>query len=51
MERLLRVKEVASITGEDVMTIYRRIRTGEIAANPHRSTRSKNCRIRITQMD
>lgn len=32
MEKLLRIKEVASITGEDVMTVYRRIRTGEIAS-------------------
>ncbi len=30
MERLLRIKEVSSITGEDPMTIYGRIRRGEI---------------------
>jgi excisionase family DNA binding protein len=32
MERLLRIREVASITGEDNMTIYRRIRGGELKA-------------------
>lgn len=30
IERLLRVKEVSAITGEDCQTIYGRIRKGEI---------------------
>jgi len=30
IEKLMRVKEVSGVTGEDVMTTYRRIRAGEI---------------------
>lgn len=30
IERLLRVKEVSAITGEDCQTVYTRIRKGEI---------------------
>lgn len=30
LERLLRVKEVAAITGEDCQTIYARVRRGEL---------------------
>ncbi len=32
IEKLLRIKEAAAITGEDVQTMYRRIREGEIMA-------------------
>jgi excisionase family DNA binding protein len=32
VEKLFRIKEVAAITGEDVQTLYRRIREGEIKA-------------------
>jgi excisionase family DNA binding protein len=32
MEKYYRAKEVAGITREDVMTVYRRIRSGELAA-------------------
>lgn len=32
MEKLHRVKEVANITGEDTMTVYKRIRNGEMTA-------------------
>lgn len=32
MEKLYRVKEIAAITGEDVQTVYRRIREGEISS-------------------
>jgi hypothetical protein len=32
MEKLFRVKEVAMITGEDVQTVYHRIREGEISS-------------------
>jgi len=31
MVKLLRVREVANITGENIMTIYTRIRNGELA--------------------
>lgn len=31
MEKMLKVKELASNVGEDPMTIYKRIRVGEIA--------------------
>jgi excisionase family DNA binding protein len=32
MERLFKVREVADVIREDPMTVYRRIRNGEIAA-------------------
>ena len=32
MDRLLRIREVADVVGEDPMTIYRRIRGGELKA-------------------
>lgn len=44
LERLLRIKEVAMITGEDPMTIYGRVRKGEI-----RGTRIGKRNVRVSE--
>lgn len=46
MERLLRIKEVASITSEDPQTIYARIRRGEL-----KSTKLGKRGVRVSESD